>query len=206
MRRFFSQCRAALYGPPLAVILLFLSTPASAQGWIEFIDKTQFFGVNLPGQPEVRDITYATWRGATLPAKVYSVKEGNRTYSVTVVNYTSLAAKSDGDTTDILGSIAWAAWNVRKRPGIQINYDAYAQADRIEGHEIYLVNPDKTQTRIGIFLHAKRLYILEANVPAGWPPPLQFQQSLEIFDEKGVRVRYDIDANLNKTRVKDTCQ
>jgi hypothetical protein len=180
--------------------------PAYAQDWIEFQDKAERFGVNLPGKPEVTNITYATWRGAMLPAKVYTVKAGPRTYSVTVVNYERLAAKSDGDTTDILGSIAWAAWNVRKRPGVQINYDAYAQADRIEGHEIYLVNPDKSQTRVGIFLHAKRLYILEANVPAGSPPPLQFQQSLEIFDDQGVRVRYDIDADLNRTRVKDTCQ
>ena len=181
-------------------------TSAHAQDWIEFQDKAERFGVNLPGKPEVTNITYATWRGAMLPAKVYTVKVGPRSYSVTVVNYASLAAKSDGDTTDILGSIAWAAWNVRKRRGVQINYDAYAQADRIEGHEIYLVNPDKSQTRVGIFLHAKRLYILEANVPAGSPPPLQFQQSLEIFDDQGVRVRYDIDADLNRTRTKDTCQ
>jgi hypothetical protein len=180
--------------------------PAYGQDWEEFVDKSEFFGVNLPGKPEVRVITYASWRGAMLPAKVYSVSNARGTYSVTVVNYSGLAGRSDGDTTDILGSIAWAAWNVRKRPGVQINYDAYAQADRIEGHEIYLVNPDKTQTRIGIFLHAKRLYILEANVPAGAPPPLQFQQSLEIFDEKGVRVRYDIDSDLNRKRVADTCQ
>ena len=65
-----------------------------------------------------------------------------------MVNYSKLvAAKGDAETTDVLGSIAWAAWNVRKRPGIQITYDAYAQADRIEGHEIYLVNPDKSQTQ-----------------------------------------------------------
>ena len=179
---------------------------AFAADWTEFVDKAERFGVNLPGAPDVRESTYKSWRGAVLPAKVYTVKDGARSYSVTVVNYQTVTDSGDLGTTDVLGSIAWAAWSVRKRPGVEIKYDAYAQADRIEGHEIYLVNPDKTQTNIGIFLHASRLYILEANVPAGSPPALQFQQSLEIFDAKGVRVRYSIDADRNRTRVIDTCQ
>jgi hypothetical protein len=174
--------------------------PAFAAEWTEFIDKSERFGVNLPGKPEVRDIQYVSWRGATVPARVYTVKDGSRSYSVTVVDYTKVVIHNDTEITDILGSIDWAAWNIRKRPGIQITYDAYAQADRIEGHEIYLVNPDKTKTTIGIFLHAKRLYILEANVPAASPPPLEFQQSLEIFDDQGVRVRYEVDAEGQRLR------
>jgi len=187
-------------------MILMAASPVYAAEWIEFQDKAERFGVNLPGKPDVRDIMYTSWRGAVLPAKVYTVKDGPRTYSVTVVNYQKVTDTGDVGTTDVLGSIAWAAWAVRRRPGVDIKYDAYAQADRIEGHELYLVNPDKTQTSIGIFLHASRLYILEANVPAGSPPPLQFQQSLEIFDDKGVRVRYEIDVDRNKTRVPDTCQ
>jgi hypothetical protein len=191
----------------MVVLSFILAAPAYAQDWIEFTDKAERFGVNLPGKPEIHEMPYTSWRGAKLTARVYTVKDGPRSYSVTVVNYPSPpGATRDADVTDVLGSIAWAAWNVRMRPGITITYDAYAQADRIEGHEIYLVNADKTQTRVGIFLHARRLYILEATVPAGSPPPLEFQQSLEIFDENGVRVRYDIDADRNRTRVPDTCQ
>ncbi len=175
-------------------------TPTFAADWTEFVDKTEHFGVNLPGKPTIREITYKTWRGATVPARVYTAKDGPRSYSVTVVDHTKIVIHNDTEITDILGSIDWAAWNIRKRPGIQITYDAYAQADRIEGHEIYLVNPDKSQTRIGIFLHAKRLYILEANVPAGSPPPLEFQQSLEIFDDQGIRVRYEVDAEGQRVK------
>ncbi len=183
-----------------------LVAPASAADWTEFVDKAERFGVNLPGKPDVRDITFTSWRGAVVPAKVYTVKDGPRSYSVTVVNYETVAVTGVAGVTDVLGSIAWAAWNVRKRPGIEITYDAYTEADHIEGHEIYLVNPDKSRTNIGIFLHASRLYILEANVPAGSPPALQFQQSLYIFDEQGVRVRYEIDVNRTRKRVPDTCQ
>ena len=186
--------------------LVATSVPAFAAEWMEFVDKAERFGVNLPGKPDVRDFTFTSWRGAELPAKLYTLKDGPRSYSVTVVNYEKAAVTGVAGVTDVLGSIAWAAWNIRKRPGIEITYDAYTEADHIEGHEIYLVNPDKSRTNIGIFLHASRLYILEASVPAGSPPALQFQQSLYIFDDQGVRVRYEIDVNRTRKRVPDTCQ
>jgi hypothetical protein len=40
-------------------------------------------------------------------------------------------------------------------------------------------------------MHQNRLYIFEATVPAGAPPPALFQQSLGFLDKDGVRVRYD---------------
>ncbi len=194
------RCAVSVGGAALIAMILMAASSVFAADWIEFIDKAERFGVNLPGKPDIREITYMTWRGAVVPGRVCSVKDGPRSYSVTVVDHTKIVIHNDTEITDILGSIAWAAWSVRKRPAVQITYDAYAQADRIEGHEIDLVNPDKSQTRIGIFLHAKRLYILEANVPAGSPPPLQFQQSLEIVDDQGVRVRYEVDAEGQRVK------
>lgn len=174
--------------------------PASAQGWIEYVDQTERFGVTLPGQPAIHEITYTSWRGATLPARVYTVEDGARRYSVTVVSYASAE-----NETDVLGSIAHEAWSVRKRGG-EITYDAYAQADRIAGHELYVTNTDESLTMVGIFLHARRLYILEATVPPGAPPPLLFQQSLQVFDEKGERIRYELDADGQRIeRVRNGC-
>jgi hypothetical protein len=189
-----------------AAIVVVPSASVQAAEWTEFHDQSERFGVNFPGTPQIENFTYHTWREADVPAKIYTVKDGPRTYSVTVVNYQKVTDMGDLGTTDVLGSIAWAAWNVRRRPGVDIKYDAYAEADRIEGHEIYLVNPDKTQTSIAIFREASRLYILEANVPAGSPPPIQFQQSLQIYDDAGQRVRYETDVNRIRKRVPDTCQ
>ena len=86
------------------------------------------------------------------------------------------------------------AWKVRRRGG-EITYDAFAQTDRIAGHELYITNADESRTLVRLFLHAKRLYILEATVPRGAPPPLLFPQSLQILDEKGDRIRYQVDAD-----------
>jgi hypothetical protein len=127
-----------------------------------------------------------------LPARVHAVQDGASRYSVTVVNYAS-----DTDVTDVLGSIAYAAWNVRKRGG-QVTYDAYAQVDRIAGHELHVTNPDSV-TYVAIHLFDKRLYILEATVPPAAAPPLEFQMSLSILDEKGSRIRFELDACGNRT-------
>ena len=172
-----------------AVSTLLVSAPAFAQGWIEYRDLAERFQVSLPGQPAIEEITYTSWQGATLPARVYSIEDGPGRYSVTVVNYSS-----DEDVVDVLGSIAHEAWKIRRRGG-EITFDSYAVADYIEGHELYITNADESRTLVRLFLHAKRLYILEATVPRGAPPPLLFPQSLQILDEQGDRIRYQVDAD-----------
>ena len=176
-----------LIGITAVISILSASVPTFAQGWFEYRDLVERFQVSLPGKPAIEEITYTSWQGVTLPARVYTVEDGPASYSVTVVNYSS-----DQDVTDVNGSIAHEAWKIRRRGG-KITFDAYAVADFIEGHELYITNADESRTLVGIFLHAKRLYILEATVPRGAPPPLLFQQSLQILDEKGMRIRYTLD-------------
>jgi len=185
--------RGILGGSAVGAILVMSAVNASAQDWIEYVDQAERFGVTLPGQPVIQEITYTSWRQRTLPARVYTVNDGPSRYSVTVVDYSLVE-----EVTDVIGSIAHEAWKIRRRGG-EITFDAYAQADRIAGHELYVTNPDKSRTMVGIFLHAKRLYILEATVPPGAAPPLQFQQSLRVLDEDGERIRYNINADGQRT-------
>ena len=175
-----------------AALTLFIAWPSFAQDWIDFVDRTEKFAVNFPGNPAVKETTYLSEDGKTLPAKVYTAQEGDNRYSATVVNLTIL------EPTFVRGSIAYAAWNFRKRGG-EVTYDAFAQVDRIEGHQLQITNRDKSRTFVAIHLHARRLYILEATVPPGWPPPGDFQQSLSILDDEGKRIRYNLDADGNRT-------
>ena len=194
-----------------AVTALLLSGASLAQGWIEYLDWTHFFGVNFPTEPEVRDIEYTSAHDAVFPARVYSVQDGDRHYSVMVVDYRDAerihAERPDRTEAsrnewikDVRASVAHEAWNFRKRGG-EVTYDAWSDIERVEGHQIQITNADGSRTYAGIYLNDSRLYVLEATVPAGWPPPIQFQQSLRFFDEQGMRVRYDLDPNGNKTRI-----
>ena len=193
-----------------AAALAFTGT-ASAQGWGEYVDRERFFGVNLPSDPSIEDIEYTSAHDAVFPARVYSVQQGDRSYSVTIVDYRDAqrihAERTDGTEAsrnewikDVRASVAHEAWRFRKRGG-EVTYDAWSDIERVEGHQIQITNSDGSRTYAGIYLHDSRLFVLEANVPKGWPPPIQFQQSLHFFDEDGVRVRYDLDPNGNTTRI-----
>ena len=157
---------------------------AAAQ-WMEFEDRREFFSVNFPAEPLITEAAYQPQRGMPLPARIYTVRDGPRLYMVTVVNFAT------ANVVDVPGAVAWEAWNFRKRGGT-VTYDAYAQVDRIGGHQMHLTNPDKTQSFVGIYLHARRLYVLEARVPADSPGAVHFQQSLQILDDTGARIRYRI--------------
>jgi hypothetical protein len=181
----------------VTVVVTLLSVPlaasAFAQDWIEYRDRVDRFGVDMPRQPSIQEIAYTSWRGHKMPARIHSVQDGASRYSVTVVNYAS-----DTDVTDVLGSIAFAATNFRKRGG-EVTFDAYQQVDRIPGHELHIRNADGSVTYIEINLFERRLYILEATVPRNAAPPLEFQMSLSILDESGNRIRFELDANGNRT-------
>ena len=195
-------------------LIFLLSGLSHAQGWIKYIDESERFMVNFPGEPVVQSTEYRTEGGVLLPARVYTVESPPSRFSITVVDYTQAvrvhrercespsyecAGFTPGD--DVRGAIAFAAWNARKRNDGEVTYDAYGQVDGIPGHQLQIVHSDGSRTFMGIYLHARRLYILEGSVPEEDPPPGLFQQSLGILDEEGRRVRYRYNANDERYRV-----
>ena len=184
--------RLAGVAVPLALLCLPWST--LAQQWVEFVSRDERFMVNLPAQPSIRSGTWQPQRGKPVPARVFTVQDGKSRYSVMVADLAAVR-----EVSDVKGSIAWEAWNFRKRGGTVL-YDAYAQVDRIDGHHLHMTNADGTETVAAIHLHGRRLYILEANVPPGTPGAVHFQQSLAILDEDGKVIRYELDAEGNRIR------
>jgi hypothetical protein len=187
----------------LAASALLLSLPSVGQGWIEYVSIADRFTMYIPGEPDVRDISYASEYGVVFPARLYSYEDGPNLYSVTVVDYTDAeeihserANKTSADdgslywAVDVLGSIAYAAWNIRKRGG-EVTHDAWHYIQRVEGHQLQITNADRSRTYAGIYLHETRLYILEATVLPGSPPPIIFQQSLSLLDDEGNTFNYE---------------
>jgi len=175
-----------------AVCALSMSVPVFGQEWIVYVDRAERFTINFPGQPTISERMYEPQRGPMLPARIYTVQDGPRRYQVTVVNY------AGANVNDVPHAVAWEAWNYRKRGG-DVTYDSFANVDRINGHQLHITNADKTVTIVGIYLHARRLYILEARVPPNTPGALHFQQSLQVLDEQGKRIRYNVDENGDRS-------
>lgn len=187
-----------------AAFVLFVSGPSFAQEWIEYASRADLFSVNFPGEPKVREITYPTEYGITLPGRVHSVENGPNRYSVTVVDYANVEkihaervkdCRGYPDTcnnpwrAEVRGAMDYAMWNFLQRDA-KVTHYAYYNADRVEGRRLQLTNADRSRTFAAIHMHEDRLYILEGTVPASSPPPGLFQQSLGFLDKQGNRVRY----------------
>ena len=197
-----------------ALIALLLEPLALAQGWIEYTDRVQRFSINLPGEPEISDIDYTSEYGAVYPARRYLAARSGERYSVTVVNFTAAKVSHDepDDKTDDANArslwvydqraaVAQAARAFRERGG-EVTFDAWNNVDRVEGHMLQITNADGSRTFAGIYLQPPRLYILEATVPANAPPPGMFQQSISFLDYAGTAVRYELDPDGGRRRVR----
>jgi hypothetical protein len=188
-----------------------ISAPSFAQEWIEFASRDDRFTCLFPSQPTITQTTYRSERRADLPARVYSATQGQGRYSMTVVDYNQaqriLTEKAkqcpagaepclggrgnEGHWKDeIRGAIVYASFQFMQRDAKLTSYVA-DDVDQVEGHRLQLTNnADKSRTFAGIYMHENKLYIVEATVPAGYPEPGLFQQSVGWLDENGIGLRY----------------
>src|SRR6185295_17245873 len=182
--------------------VLFLAPPLLAQEWTEYRNLEDRFAVSAPGVPTSEKIQWKSEYDSMFPGTVYRWQVGANRYSVTVVDYSDSEAiytanhhSADFQAAaywqiDILGSIAYAATQYRQKPGVKVTFDAFHYVNLVTGHELQLTNPDQSRTFVGIYLHENRLYVFEATVAKGMPPPLIFQQSMEFLDAEGKSIRY----------------
>jgi hypothetical protein len=193
-------------------LVLSMAGPAFAQEWDVYTNTEDGFKVDFPGQPKRTDTTYKSEYGANLPTHVYSAAMGAGRYSITVVDYTNAPAlldehakttcvpgdeRSCGQTNagrgywkeDMFGAVLHATFGFVQRPA-KVTHLAFAWQDLIAGNELQLTNNDGSQTFAFIAMHKDKLYILEATVPKGYPPPGLFQQSMGYVDAAGNGMRY----------------
>jgi hypothetical protein len=164
-----------------AVAVLFISGAASAQTWSEYVNRGDFFSVNLPGDPTEQDISYKTPKGTSLPAHVYTATDAKGTYSMTVVDYNSAPGEIATAVDDAVKMI-----RMKGTP----KYDEVNMLDMHRSWRITVETPDKRRL-LGEVLVAdnKRLYISQADTALNVPPPAQFSVSLQILDKDGIRIR-----------------
>jgi hypothetical protein len=200
----------------VVVTLVAISRASFAQEFQLWISKEDLFGANFPGEPVVTTITWTTEHGAQVPARVYTATRGPRTYSVTAVDYNQvkdiLFAKAkdcppglercNGLTsfsgegyckTDLRGAMIYAAFRIMKRPDVTVTHYMwnYLGGQAIESNELQFVNTkDQTRTHVTIYMHHNRLYIMEETVPANFPAPGLFVQSMSLREADGTEANH----------------
>jgi hypothetical protein len=169
-----------------AVLAVVVSGAAYAQAWDVYTNRDNFFTVNLPGDPTETSAPYRTAKGTNLTMKTFtavappgSLLSGK--YSLHVVDYSSA-------TGELATAIEEAAKGYSAKGKV-----AYEGVNMLDNHRSWRQTVETTNERILTeILVAKnnRLYISESATALNAPPPAQFQASLQILDENGVRIRY----------------
>jgi hypothetical protein len=182
--------------------VLLIGAPLFAQEWDRYQNREDRFAVTAPGQPTIERTKWKSEYDSIFPAAIYRWQQGANRYTVTVVDYSDSEAIYNANPhsadfqapmywqIDILGSIQYAATQYRQKPGVKVTFDAFHYINLVTGHQLQLTNPDQSVTHVGIYLHENRLYIFDATVARGMPPPLIFQQSPEFLDANGTAIRY----------------
>ncbi len=194
-------------------LLLLIAGPAAGQEWDQYTNVQDGFKVNFPGQPKIAETTWTSQLNYVLPARVYSAERGRERYSLTVVDYSSIEQQGiersktcpPGNENcranapsalgagyahhDERGAIVYATFKLLQRDA-KLNYLAWEWQDMVEGHLLQLTNSDRSRTFAWIGMHSHRLYILEGTVPASYPEPGLFQQSMGWVDKDGKGIRY----------------
>lgn len=191
----------------LVAAALSLTFAGPCFGWIEYASQLDHFSINFPDEPDVREIEYLSENSLLLPARVYSFDDGPSRYAITVVDFANTEQKhaerlasckealGDGDScnnpwdTERHGAIVHATWNLMQKAA-EVTQFSFHFSDLVSGHQLQLTNTDGSRTFAAIYMHEDRLYIMEGTVPAGYPEPGLFQQSLGFIDENGDRIRY----------------
>jgi hypothetical protein len=194
--------------------IIMSATAAPAQEWDEYRNLRDGFGINFPGQPRVADATWTSQMNYPLPMRVYSADKGPERYSITVVDYSGIeqlgiersktcppgnancranapASLGPGYSRhDERGAIVYATFKLLQRDA-KLDNLTWEWQDMVEGHQLQLTNrADQSRTYAWIGMHARKLYIVEGTVPANYPEPGLFQQSLVWLDKDGKGIRY----------------
>lgn len=169
---------------PAALVLSFAGAALAQAEWAEFVDRDDHFTVNFPGEPDKADLQYKTGKGSALPAHVYKAEDRRGQYMMTVVNYRTASAEEQA------AAIKEASESFRTKG--KVTYD---EPGRLDGHlsqRITVETADGRRWLAEIMMsNEKRLYISEAGTALNVPPPAQYQASIQILNDNGVRIRYN---------------
>jgi len=178
--------RIASIIPAVIAVVVSISGAAFAQAWDIYTNRENFFTVNLPGEPTEASAPYKTAKGTNLTMKTWTAIAPAGTllsgrYSLHVIDYSSA-------TGELATAIEEAAKIYRAKGKVP-----YEGVNMLDNHRSWRQTVENDSERILTeILVAKnnRLYISESATALGAPVPAQFQASLQILDENGVRIRY----------------
>jgi hypothetical protein len=151
------------------------STPLAAQGWQEYAYPDNGFTVVFPANPRVETTTYRLADDRTVAAHVYSVRENDGVFAVTVAEIGNAGL----DENAVIDSAI-----KRLSAGGEVKVNLPHRIYRVYGRQLSIQRPDGSRSTVALFDYNGRLYQIEGKMAAGGSSAdlLRFQQSLVFTD------------------------
>jgi hypothetical protein len=163
---------------PLILAAFVASGPALAQGWEEYAYPDYAFSVAFPANPQVETTTYYVADHRSVPARLYSVRQGNVVFKMTV-------AELEGTNLEESAVIDHAIKTLSQGATVRVNIPA--RIYRVYGRQL-TVEGAESRSMVQLFDYKKRFYQIEARALPGrndsnpQSDVVRFHQSLTFTD------------------------
>jgi hypothetical protein len=179
--RVWSRGRAIRWLAVYLVASLLAPGPALAQAWQSYRYADQGVSFQSPAKPDVTTGTYALDPGVSVPATIYTAKQDNVVYTLTV---------ADLSKTPIDQKAAIDGAEKRLSAGGTVTFSVDARIDRDYGRELSVSGADGSRSSIALFYVNRHLYqlvgmALPPDAAAGSGNTIRFQQSLQFGGPPG---------------------
>src|SRR5580704_11027185 len=151
-----------------------VSGPAAAQTWQEYSYPENSFSLMFPAAPQIETTTYQVTDARSVPARVYSVRQNNGVFKVTVADLANTGLQESAVIDHAVKMLS---------QGGEVKVDFPHRIYQVYGRQLSIVGADGSRSTVAVFDTNGRLYQIEAKVlPGGNDTDLiRFQQSL-VFD------------------------
>jgi hypothetical protein len=158
----------------LVMAAFVISGPAAAQAWKEYNYPDYAFSVTFPADPQLETTTYQVANGRSVPAHVYSVRQNNGVFKVTIAELGNSGVQESAVIDSAVKTLS---------QGGEVKVDFPHRINQVYGRQLSIVGADGSRSTVAVFDTNGRLYQIEAKIlPGGNDTDLiRFQQSL-IFD------------------------
>src|SRR5215471_8726892 len=164
---------------PFVLATFVATSPALAQGWQEYAYPDYAFSVAFPANPQVETTTYHVADNRTVPARLYSVRQGNVVFKMTV-------AELEGTNLEESAIIDHAIKTLSQGATVKLNIPA--RIYWVYGRQLTVEGADSSRSMIQLFDYKDRFYQIEAkalpgqNVSGPHADVVRFHQSLTFTD------------------------
>src|SRR5438552_9160669 len=132
--------------------------PAAAQSWQEYTYPDYAFSIAFPAAPQIETSTYQAADGRSVAARVYSVRQNNVVFQMTVADLAGTNLEESAVIDHAIKTLS---------AGGKVTVNIPHRIYKIYGRQLSIVGADGSQSAAALFDYKGRLYQIEGKALPG---------------------------------------